>query len=157
MSSAAWASVPVFNVQSARGETTMSEPEQSIRNSRTLVVVLLLLLVAIVVGGGFYLWYKFNPFFERSPQFQEAQALATAVRQRPLTTEEFARCLRLCESGENATEQLAIAAAEAAVTRNPEFKAQAVEVLSRIAGSSDPTAAASATSVLKRLASPPPQ
>jgi type IV secretory pathway VirJ component len=133
----------------------MSESEPRGRVTGLLGLVLLLILVLLVGIGGYVLFSQYNPIVNHSAQFREAEALQSAVRQRPLTAEEFAQCLRLCEYGDAVVQQSAIASTEAAVGRSPEFKPQAAEVLSRVAAESEPKAKASAAAVLQRFKGSP--
>jgi hypothetical protein len=125
-------------------------PDPAARNSRWPFALLFLLVLA-VGGAGYLLWAKYNPYFDRAPQFQEARALQAAVRHRPLTPKEFADCLRLCESDDAAVRASAVATAEAAAGRTPEYRPSAAEVLTRLADGGDPSAGAA----LKRLTDPP--
>jgi hypothetical protein len=115
----------------------------------------LFLGLILLLAGGYFLWSRYNPFFDQTPEFKEAAAVQSAVRRRALTADEFAECLRLCESGELTVRLSAFASLEAAVKRSPEYIPQAVEVLKRVAVGKDAQASASATAVLKRLTDPP--
>ena len=125
-------------------------------NSRFLMMVLSLVIVVLVGGVGvFFFFSKYNPYFHLDPRFQEAQVIMKATQARPLQPDEFARCLRLCESSNTSAQLFAITSAELAVTKSPEYKPQLVEVLTRVAGNREPDVAKSATIVLKRLADLP--
>ena len=123
-------------------------------NFRPFLLVLLLLVV-LLLGGVVFFFSKYNPYFHLDPRFQEAQVIMKAVQARPLQPDEFARCLRLCESSHTPAQLFAITSAELAVSKTPEYKPQLAEVLTRVAGTSEPDAAKSATVVLKRLADLP--
>lgn len=134
----------------------MSNSDRQNHNSRLLIVVLSLVIVMFVGGVGvFFFFSKFNPYFHLDPRFQESQTILNTVRVRPLQPDEFARCLRLCESSHTPAQLFAITSAELAVSKTPEYKPQLAEVLTRVAGTSEPDAAKSATVVLKRLADLP--
>jgi hypothetical protein len=113
--------------------------------------IALVLCFVLVLGGAYLLWRRHDPYFDRSPDFADARAIQSAARHRPLTEEEFAACLRLCEFGESSAQLSAISSLETAVGRIPEYKPEALKVLKRVAARKEPKASASATAVLKRL------
>jgi len=132
----------------------MSEVKNRPIDSYTWGLMIFLGLI-LLLGGGYFLWSRYNPFFDQSPEFKGAEAVLSAARRRALTADEFADCLLLCESGELTVRLSAMASLEAAVKRSPEYKPQAVEVLKRVAAGKDTQASASATAVLKRLMDQP--
>jgi hypothetical protein len=118
----------------------------------------LLLFTVLAVAGmlalGFaahWLWQRYNPFWDRSREYREANALGAAIHRRPLTDAEFARSLELCETGPFRARGAGVSLIEEAVKQNPERGARAVEVLTRVSQSSDPELRSYAAAVLRQL------
>ena len=113
-----------------------------------------LLLAALLAVGG---WKAYRHlFFDRTPAFRDSTALLDAARARPLTADEFARALALCDCGEAVVELRMFAAVAVAVQNTPAYKPPAVERFTRLAADpSDPRRQALAATQLKRWADPP--
>jgi hypothetical protein len=102
-----------------------------------------------VVAGVHWLYLHHNPFFDRTPEYREANALAASIHQRSLTDEEFARALALCETGPMQARGAGVSLLEESVKKNPERAPQTIDVLTRVAQSSDAELARYAATVLR--------
>lgn len=112
----------------------------------------LLTLVAVVVmlalGGGAQ-WLRVRFFWDRSPEYLEANRLAATLQQRPLTDDEFVRALALCEEGPAQARCAGVSLVEETVKENPQRAPRTIAVLRRAARSSDAELARSAATALR--------
>lgn len=95
-----------------------------------LVPVSLLLGVA---ATAFQFRDEYNPFWERTSEFREAQGLAVTLHKRPLTDPEFNQALELCEVGHVQARTDAVSVVEESVKRDPTRGDAALPVLQRVA------------------------
>ncbi len=102
------------------------------------LLALVALAAMLAVGGGAYwLWLRYNPLWDHTPEYREANALAATIHQRPLTDAEFARALALCDTGPMQARCAGVSLVAESVKKNPERAAQTIAVLARAAQSSD--------------------
>jgi hypothetical protein len=114
-----------------------------------VVVVLVLAAVAAVVG--YRIWDEYNPFFDRAPAVQEANALRDAVRAGPLSEEQFVRVTELARSERPVVAQTMIAVLELEAGQTPARKEPAVAVLIRLGDHPDPGVRQAAAAAHGRL------
>jgi hypothetical protein len=137
-------------------DTTMSS-SRFYRPLITLTVAILFLAAVIAVGFGVHsVWLRYNPFWDRSGEYQEVNALAATIHRRPLTDAEFARSLELCETGPFKARSGGVSLVEESIKLHPERGPKAVDVLARVSESSDAELSRCAKDVLRRINNAPP-
>lgn len=119
------------------------------RPRRFLWPLLALVAVAVILALGTGLWLRYNLFWDRTPEYREANALAATIHQRSLTDAEFARALALCEMGPMQARCAGVSLVEESVKEKPERAPQTIDVLRRVAQSSDTELARCAAAALR--------
>src|SRR4051812_6759159 len=102
------------------------------REKRARLWLFVLAAVAIllcVAGTAFRFRDEYNPFWERTAETHEAQALAVTNHARPLTDAEFGRALELCGHGHVQARADAVSVVEESVKRDPRRGEVALEVI----------------------------
>lgn len=133
-------------------------PSDQGRRSRLICWLLGLLpviLLAALAITAYQLRDEYNPFWESTAEFREAQGLAVTLQHRALTDQEFNRALELCEAGHVQARADAVSVVGESVKRDPARADAAVAVLRRLVRAKHSKPKAAAERVLRQIGGRP--